>query len=170
MLEWWLGLFFVTLLAMGWWPCRECCRRYPATDSPCDNCTDGVGPYQYSVYIPALADTYLCSDCASFAGTYVLTSTDAECAYSTGYLANPTTCTLTPANPYMALGLVIGSSSVLLSLGIYTSALTKTIVSEWSRSITTPVDCDFSSLAMSGSTTLVCDPSSIPSDAVVDAL
>ena len=69
MLESWLGLFWVTLLVMAWWPCSVCCRTSEECD-PCSQCTYGT-PCTIPVALTGLTDNNCY--CSSLNDTFITT-------------------------------------------------------------------------------------------------
>ena len=79
----------------GVFACETCpCETGTGTvGCDCIYCIDDWAPYQISVVIPALNNSG-CSDCASIAGTYVITQlASPNCCTWEGRFANPTSCT-----------------------------------------------------------------------------
>ena len=145
---------------MGWYPCH--CDE-DVEPAECTKCDTDTTPYQISVSIPALDDSS-CNDCASFAGTYVLTQDGFFVCTWSGVFTNPTTCSPT----YLVyLSVDISDDPDLLTTGRVIS-VTMTIstegstfeVAKWRNFYEddyTAIDCDFAAFAVAAWTNGLCN-------------
>ena len=162
MAELWLGLFWMTLLAMPWWPCLECCRRVVEPEDPpddCGLCVDGTAEMQYSVVIPALvthAGNSPCADCSGYAGTYVVTwyQTVGSACWFRYITTNPGICGF--GQYQIVMQFTDAGSAIYIDLlaGAWSLA-------QFSESISNPSDCGFSSQSVADITSIwssICTP------------
>jgi len=73
MVECWLGLFWVTLLVMAWWPCSVCCRSEGEGEAVvCPHCDEGTTQAVVALTMPSISAGD-CSSCSSLSGgTFML--------------------------------------------------------------------------------------------------